>query len=237
MESLQAEVAPFGITTTIVNPGFFRTELLTEQSTNMPSLHRRLRKRRGPLVEYWKAQNGQQSGDPAKLARALVTIASEKQPPRRFIAGADAIATAEQKIADLKRRSRLTGNSRRHSRSTEPLSSGLSSRRSVIQLRTSSSAASASQISGERDLRERSTHSSQVIDFIELTELARRTGRFPQLVDSRSGVNRDRFATISPSLTDLYRRQVTSSSASTRQCAPILLVHGSRSPAQQRVTK
>jgi hypothetical protein len=50
-------------------------------------------KRRAPLVEYWKAQNGQQSGDPAKLARALITIASQKQPPRRFIAGADAIAT------------------------------------------------------------------------------------------------------------------------------------------------
>jgi len=49
-----------------------------------------------------KAQNGQQGGDPAKLAQALVTIASEAQPPRRFIAGADAIATAEQKVADLK---------------------------------------------------------------------------------------------------------------------------------------
>ena len=103
MESLQAEVAPFGITTTVVNPGFFRTELLTEQSTNYaePSIAD-YDERRGPLVEYWKSQNGRQSGDPAKLARALITIASEKQPPRRFIAGADAIATAEQKIADLK---------------------------------------------------------------------------------------------------------------------------------------
>jgi NAD(P)-dependent dehydrogenase (short-subunit alcohol dehydrogenase family) len=103
MESLQAEIAPFGIATTIVNPGFFRTELLTEQSTNYaePSIPD-YDDRRGPLVEYWKAQNGQQSGDPAKLARALITIASEKQPPRRFIAGADALATAEQKIADLK---------------------------------------------------------------------------------------------------------------------------------------
>ena len=103
MESLQAEVAPFGITTTVVNPGFFRTELLTEQSTNYaePSIAD-YDERRGPLIEYWKSQNGRQSGDPAKLARALVTIASEKQPPRRFIAGADAIATAEQKIADLK---------------------------------------------------------------------------------------------------------------------------------------
>jgi len=103
MESLQAEIAPFGIATTIVNPGFFRTELLTEQSTNYaePSIAD-YDDRRGPLVEYWKAQNGQQSGDPAKLARALITIASEERPPRRFIAGADAIATAEQKIADLK---------------------------------------------------------------------------------------------------------------------------------------
>ena len=63
MESLQAEVAPFGIITTIVNPGFFRTELLTEQSTTYaePSIAD-YDERRGPLVEYWKAQNGQQSG-------------------------------------------------------------------------------------------------------------------------------------------------------------------------------
>src|SRR3954467_10082193 len=103
MESLQAEVAPFGITTTIVNPGFFRTELLTDQSTTYAERSiADYDERRGPLVEYWKAQNGLQSGDPAKLARALITIASNEPPPRRFIAGADAIATAEQKIADLK---------------------------------------------------------------------------------------------------------------------------------------
>jgi NAD(P)-dependent dehydrogenase (short-subunit alcohol dehydrogenase family) len=104
MESLQAEVAPFGINTTVVNPGFFRTELLTEQSTNyaQPSIAD-YDERRGPLVEYWKAQNGRQSGDPAKLARALIAIAHQEPPPRRFVAGADAIATAEQKIADFKR--------------------------------------------------------------------------------------------------------------------------------------
>src|SRR3954452_4765821 len=103
MESLQAEVAPFGIHTTIINPGFFRTELLTKQSTNYaePSIAD-YDERRGPLIEYWNSQNGRQSGDPAKLARALITIASEQPPPRRFIAGADAIATAEQKIVDLK---------------------------------------------------------------------------------------------------------------------------------------
>jgi NAD(P)-dependent dehydrogenase (short-subunit alcohol dehydrogenase family) len=102
MESLTPEVAPFGITTTIVNPGFFRTELLTEQSTNFakPSI-KDYDERRGKQLEFWKAQNGQQSGDPAKLARALVIIASQEPPPHRFIAGADAIATAEQKVADL----------------------------------------------------------------------------------------------------------------------------------------
>ncbi len=52
-------------------------------------------------MQWYEAMNGQQAGDPAKLARALVTIASQEQPPRRFIAGADAIAIAEQKVRDL----------------------------------------------------------------------------------------------------------------------------------------
>ncbi|HEX7613160.1 MAG TPA: SDR family NAD(P)-dependent oxidoreductase [Candidatus Limnocylindrales bacterium] len=96
MESLHAEVAPFGITTTIVNPGFFRTELLSEQSTNYAE-------RRAKQLEFWKAQNGRQSGDPAKLGRALIIIvASQEPPPGRIIAGADAIATAEQKVVGLK---------------------------------------------------------------------------------------------------------------------------------------
>ncbi|HEX8411013.1 MAG TPA: SDR family NAD(P)-dependent oxidoreductase [Thermoanaerobaculia bacterium] len=102
MESLGAEVAPFGIATTIVNPGFFRTELLTDQSTRYadPSIAD-YDERRGPLIESWNAMNGKQAGDPAKLARALITISEQDTPPQRFIAGADAIATAEQKIAAL----------------------------------------------------------------------------------------------------------------------------------------
>jgi NAD(P)-dependent dehydrogenase (short-subunit alcohol dehydrogenase family) len=102
METLHAEVAPFGIATTIVNPGFFRTELLTEQSTSYaePSIAD-YDERRGPLMESWKSMNGKQSGDPAKLARALITISEQEPPPQRFIAGADALATAEQKIATL----------------------------------------------------------------------------------------------------------------------------------------
>jgi NAD(P)-dependent dehydrogenase (short-subunit alcohol dehydrogenase family) len=102
MESLAPEVEPFGITTTIINPGFFRTELLTKESTDYaaPSIDD-YADRRAQQLEWWEAQNGKQSGDPAKLAHALLTIAAQEQPPRRFIAGADAIATAEQKVVEL----------------------------------------------------------------------------------------------------------------------------------------
>ena len=102
MESLQHEVAPFGITTTIVNPGFFRTQLLTEKSAAYaaPSIED-YAERRAEQLEWWKAQSGQQPGDPAKLAQALITIASKESPPRRFIAGSDAVGLAEQKLADL----------------------------------------------------------------------------------------------------------------------------------------
>jgi NAD(P)-dependent dehydrogenase (short-subunit alcohol dehydrogenase family) len=102
MESLAAEITPFGINTTIVNPGFFRTELLTEQSTtfaeaSVPDYG----ERRAKQLEFWKSQNGKQGGDPAKLAGALVTIAAMAKPPQRFIAGADAVGGAEQKVATL----------------------------------------------------------------------------------------------------------------------------------------
>ena len=102
MESLQPEVAPFGIHTTVVNPGFFRTELLEPASVTYaePSIED-YADRTAEQLKWWQAQSGQQGGDPAKLARALVAIASEQPPPRRFIAGADAIGLAEQKIADL----------------------------------------------------------------------------------------------------------------------------------------
>jgi NAD(P)-dependent dehydrogenase (short-subunit alcohol dehydrogenase family) len=103
-ESLQHEVAPFGITTTIVNPGFFRTELLTKESVTYaePSLED-YADRTAEQLKWWNAQSGQQPGDPAKLAQALVTIANEEPPLRRFIAGADAIALAEQKVDELKK--------------------------------------------------------------------------------------------------------------------------------------
>ena len=102
MEALQIEVSPFGIETMIVNPGFFRTELLTEESTQYAELSvADYSKRRAQQEAFWTGANGTQGGDPAKLAQALITLDKEAALPRRFLAGADAIATAEQKIATL----------------------------------------------------------------------------------------------------------------------------------------
>src|SRR5438552_9304221 len=102
MQSLQAEVEPFGVDTISVNPGFFRTELLTEQSTNFAERTiEDYNERRAKQMEFWKGYNGQQAGDPAKLAQALITISNQEKPPHRFIAGADAVGTAEQVAATL----------------------------------------------------------------------------------------------------------------------------------------
>ena len=102
IESLAPEVAPFGIHTMLVEPGFFRTQLLSPESTNyaQPWIED-YAERTTQTVAAWNAMNGQQGGDPAKLADALVQLASRDEPPARWVAGADAIATVEHKAKDL----------------------------------------------------------------------------------------------------------------------------------------
>jgi len=102
MESLTPEVAPFGIHTMLVEPGFFRTELLTAESTNYaePSIDD-YAERTEQTVTAWNGMNGRQGGDPAKLAGALVQLAGQDALPLRWVAGADAVGAAEQKAKDL----------------------------------------------------------------------------------------------------------------------------------------
>jgi NAD(P)-dependent dehydrogenase (short-subunit alcohol dehydrogenase family) len=102
IESLTPEVAPFGIRTMLVEPGFFRTELLTPESTNYaePSLDD-YAERTQQTVAAWNGMNGKQAGDPAKLANALVKLATQDEPPLRFVAGADAVEVVEKKAEDL----------------------------------------------------------------------------------------------------------------------------------------
>jgi NAD(P)-dependent dehydrogenase (short-subunit alcohol dehydrogenase family) len=102
IESLAPEVAPFGIRTMLVEPGFFRTELLTDESTKWPdaSIDDYAEKTR-QTVTAWKKMNGLQGGDPAKLAKALIQLASSDEPPLRWPAGADAVETFEKKAKEL----------------------------------------------------------------------------------------------------------------------------------------
>ena len=98
MESLRFEVEPFGIRTTIVEPGFFRTELLSPESTKYArSSIEDYRERTEQTVAAWNGMNGQQGGDPAKLANALVQLGGQDEPPLRFPAGADAVATVRRR--------------------------------------------------------------------------------------------------------------------------------------------
>ena len=102
IESLAPEVAPFGIRTMLVEPGFFRTELLTPESTNYakPSIDDYAEKTR-QTVTAWNGMNGLQGGDPAKLAKALIQLASQDEPPLRWAAGADAVKELERKAQRL----------------------------------------------------------------------------------------------------------------------------------------
>jgi NAD(P)-dependent dehydrogenase (short-subunit alcohol dehydrogenase family) len=102
MESLNPEVAPYGIRTMLVVPGFFRTDLLTPESTSYakPSIDD-YTERTKQTVTAWSGMNGQQGGDPAKLAKALIQLAGSDEPPQRWAAGADAVSVLEQKAKTL----------------------------------------------------------------------------------------------------------------------------------------
>ncbi len=102
MESLAVEIAPFGIQTMLVEPGFFRTELLSTESTiYAKSSIEDYAERTKETIAAWNSMDGKQGGDPAKLARALVQLAALKEPPARFAAGADAVQTFESKASML----------------------------------------------------------------------------------------------------------------------------------------
>jgi NAD(P)-dependent dehydrogenase (short-subunit alcohol dehydrogenase family) len=102
MESLAPEVEPFGIKTMIVEPGYFRTELLQPESTSFAELSLDdYAERTAQIIPAWQAINGRQPGDPTRLAKALIQLVDSENPPPRWVAGADAVLAAEQKAQTL----------------------------------------------------------------------------------------------------------------------------------------
>jgi NAD(P)-dependent dehydrogenase (short-subunit alcohol dehydrogenase family) len=101
-ESLAKEIAPFGLYVTIVEPGPFRTDFLTGESLRFGKVMvADYDDRRERLRSSFEQRNGQQPGDPAKLAQALVDLANEATPPMRFIAGSVAVNAADAKLAGM----------------------------------------------------------------------------------------------------------------------------------------
>jgi NAD(P)-dependent dehydrogenase (short-subunit alcohol dehydrogenase family) len=89
--SVSGEVAQFGIKSTIVEPGMFRTELLTEGNVKYakPSIPDYAHEE--PVDASWARISGTQAGDPEKFGAALVKIAALETPPKFFAAGGDVL--------------------------------------------------------------------------------------------------------------------------------------------------
>jgi NAD(P)-dependent dehydrogenase (short-subunit alcohol dehydrogenase family) len=98
-ECLSKELAPFGILVTIIEPGPFRTDFLTRDSLRFGGKEvADYDQRRAQLRASFEQRSGQQAGDPAKLAQAMVILADESKPPMRFLAGSIAVNAADAKL-------------------------------------------------------------------------------------------------------------------------------------------
>ena len=96
-EALSKEVAPFGIHTTIIEPGNFRTDWAGRsmvKADSIPAYDEIMEIRR----EHIHAENGSQRGDPARAAQALLAVVESEHPPLRLPLGTDAVTLIRQHI-------------------------------------------------------------------------------------------------------------------------------------------
>jgi NAD(P)-dependent dehydrogenase (short-subunit alcohol dehydrogenase family) len=99
--SVAQEVERLGIKVTVIEPGFFRTDLLAPQSVVFGDVAVDGYDAPDAIKVQWQGYHQTQTGDPAKLGTAIVQLAAMESPPRQFYAGSDAVSGI---TADLKRR-------------------------------------------------------------------------------------------------------------------------------------
>ncbi|WP_285358192.1 oxidoreductase [Pseudomonas sp. lyk4-R2A-10] len=97
-EALHQELAPLGIHATVVEPGFFRTDFLDEQSLVktalvLPDYDETV----GKMRTFAEAANHAQPGDPQKFAEAMLALVNAPNPPQRLALGSDTVARIEAK--------------------------------------------------------------------------------------------------------------------------------------------
>jgi NAD(P)-dependent dehydrogenase (short-subunit alcohol dehydrogenase family) len=100
-ETLQEEVAPFGIHTLIVEPGAFRTGLFRADAAYVSDEMPEYADTVGPTRAYVRDGHGQQPGDPVKAAHAIATALDADRPPLRLVLGADAIGNIRRRLASV----------------------------------------------------------------------------------------------------------------------------------------
>lgn len=101
-EVLAKEVAAFGIKVTLVEPGGFRTDWGGPSMTVFePATDSEYTAVLAPMFAARQSYVGNESGDPAKAAQAILTIANAPQPPLRLLLGSDAVYLAEQQLAKV----------------------------------------------------------------------------------------------------------------------------------------
>jgi len=104
--SVATEVEKFGIKITVVEPGFFRTDLLDAHNVRWVSKVIEDYAPEGTAEDMWSRYNGKQPNAPAKLGDALVKIAAMQNPPKVFAAGSDALSTImpaiEERLRDMR---------------------------------------------------------------------------------------------------------------------------------------
>ncbi|GHE14600.1 oxidoreductase [Streptomyces alanosinicus] len=103
-EALHGELAPLGVRVTIIEPGGFRTDFLSNSSLQTePATIADYTTGAGPVREALVHYDGRQPGDPVKAAKAIVDVTETAEPPLRLQLGADAVERVEAKL-DLVRR-------------------------------------------------------------------------------------------------------------------------------------
>lgn len=97
-EAMSQELAPLGIHVTVVEPGFFRTDFLNDNSlVSTKSIIDDYAETVGQMRVFAKGANHAQPGDPRKLAGAILRLADSPKPPVRLPLGSDAVARIETK--------------------------------------------------------------------------------------------------------------------------------------------
>jgi NAD(P)-dependent dehydrogenase (short-subunit alcohol dehydrogenase family) len=100
-ETLQAEVEPFGIRVLIVEPGAFRTGLFRPDAAYLSDEIPEYADTVGPTRAYVRDGHGEQPGDPAKAAAAIMTALDADDPPLRLVLGEDAIGNIRSRLASV----------------------------------------------------------------------------------------------------------------------------------------